>query len=361
MWVMRLWLPLFRSTVRLIVQSSEIHNYTNCSSAPHIPHTNRIHSLWTWRQYIPLKHQYTHLQHSLKEQDQLFSCFHNIITFQAQCVHNIAASCNTVTATNTPTFKLHSTTNSSQSKLLQLTRCTFLAHILAKSCHFSLCTLHTSLSHTRTHHQMSQAHFAFSLPQGNAPFHTVLYMHCCMLMPCLRQVPVFYPSGTNSYCQTTANFNMWTTTLQSWQCAFYQTDFHFCSYLVSFADCLNFNNMTVFSVVSPRVLASAIHSFTNSVTLYLSTLKKQVAPPTTSTPNHVIKCLLLPLSLFSHFLKVIQLMLTSSSSCFCTFIFHSMSCVRGQFLCKVGPIHLPFIPLYIGCRSLPSIYALHIS
>jgi len=137
---------------------------------------------------------------------------------------------------------------------------------------------HTSLPHTRTHHQKSQAHFPFSLSKGIAPFHTVLYMYCCMLMQCLRQGPVFLPSSINSYCQTTANSNMWTTTLQSWHCEFYQTDFLFCSYLVSFADCLNFNNMTVFSVVLPDVLASVIHSFTNSVTLYLSTLQKTRSP-----------------------------------------------------------------------------------
>ena len=67
---------------------------------------------------------------------------------------------------------------------------------------------HTSLPHTRTHHQKSQAHFPFSLSKGIAPFHTVLYMYCCMLMQCLRQGPVFLPSSINSYCQTTANSNM---------------------------------------------------------------------------------------------------------------------------------------------------------
>jgi len=39
---------------------------------------------------------------------------------------------------------------------------------------------------------MAQAHFPFSLPQGTASFHTVLYMYCCMLMPCLRQGSVFH-------------------------------------------------------------------------------------------------------------------------------------------------------------------------
>jgi len=52
-----------------------------------------------------------------KEQDQLFSHFHICTRFQAQCVHNIAASCSTVTATNTPAYKLHNPTNSSQSRL----------------------------------------------------------------------------------------------------------------------------------------------------------------------------------------------------------------------------------------------------
>jgi len=103
---------------------------------------------------------------------------------------------------------------------------------------------------------------------------------------------------------------------------------------------------------------SPIHSF-----IIYPPYQRPTAPSTASSPNHVILCLLLPFSAFSHFLKVIQLCLrlllphVSLPS-----FFHPISCVRGQFLCKVQPIQLLFIPLYTGCRSLPLISPpLHIS
>jgi len=118
----------------------------------HIPNTNVIVTLKIEAVYStePLQHIPTTQHRNPKDQDQLFSCFHIFTRVQAQCVHNNAASCSTVTTTNKPTFKLRSPTDGSQSKML-LTHWTFLAHILTTSCHFSLCTMQTSLPLLNTH------------------------------------------------------------------------------------------------------------------------------------------------------------------------------------------------------------------
>ena len=114
-----------------------------------------VHSSET-PQHIPTK------QHrNPNDKYQLFSCFHIFTSVQAQCVHNNAASCSTVTATNAPTFKLCSPTHSSQSKML-FTHWTLLAHILTTSCHFSLCTVQTSLPLLNTHQECLK-HISHSL------------------------------------------------------------------------------------------------------------------------------------------------------------------------------------------------------
>jgi hypothetical protein len=92
---------LLKSTVRWTAESSEVHNY-NPSSAPtystHKPHTF-ILMMEAVLTSEPSQHIHRTWHRNAKEQDQLFSCFRISTRVQAQGVHNIAASCSTVTAT----------------------------------------------------------------------------------------------------------------------------------------------------------------------------------------------------------------------------------------------------------------------
>lgn len=156
-----------------------------------------------------------------------------------------------------------------------------------------------------------------------------------MLMPYLRQGPVFLPSGINSYFQPTANCSMWNSTLQSWHCTVYQADFHFYSYLVSLAGCLNFQNIRVFSVLQPSVSVSVIHSLWS-----LSLEDPQTLP---MWALHTVQSTAF-LTIASSFL-----------SCYLNFPsflpFHE--CVF-QFQCKVRPNQQAFVFSYIRCAVLPS-------
>jgi len=128
-------------TFHIQSQQGTSHSTCNLSSAPHIPHTISAMHLTFHIQSQQCTSHSTYKQHSVmclmteavhtsetsqhiptwhrntKEQDQLFSYSHIFTRVQAQCVHKIAASCRIFTATNTPTFKFRSATNSSQSKL----------------------------------------------------------------------------------------------------------------------------------------------------------------------------------------------------------------------------------------------------
>ena len=99
---MTLRTALLRSTARWTAERGEVHNYTNLSSAPthstHKPHS-AILMMEAVRTSETSQHIYTTQHRNAKEQYQLFSCFRISTRVQAQGVHNIAASCSTITAT----------------------------------------------------------------------------------------------------------------------------------------------------------------------------------------------------------------------------------------------------------------------
>jgi len=184
-------MALLRSTLRWTARSSEVHTYTTLCSAP-THSTHKPHSIILM---IEAVYPSETSQHRTETQKNKINCFHVSTTVQAQCVHNNAASCSTVTAT----YHCNQHTNfQTPQHYKQFTIQTVRTHSLHFPCRHSnkllsqtLCTVQSSVPHNSTHQEMSQAHFPFSLLQGTASF---VYYPLYELL-CVRQGPVFLPSN----------------------------------------------------------------------------------------------------------------------------------------------------------------------
>ena len=127
----------------------------------------------------PPQHTPTTQHTNPKEQDRQFSCFHISTTVQAQCVHNIAASCSTVTAT----YRCNQHTNfQTPQPHKQFTIQTVTTHSLHFPCTYSNQLLSLQSLYTAdlsTSQQHTSLNVSSTFPILSAPLYCI-FSHCSL-------------------------------------------------------------------------------------------------------------------------------------------------------------------------------------